>query len=120
MGSAELPTSLTMGITYDYKVDRYQSLQVSGVFANNSYAIDQAGAGVEYSFKKIVFLRGGYAVPFYPEDYGGVYKDETQYGATFGLGFAIPMGGSSLMIDYAYRDMQLFDANQYFSIGFNF
>ncbi len=120
MGSAELPTSLNMGISYDYKLDRLQTLKLSGVYANNSYAIDQAGVGVEYAFNKMVYLRGGYAMPFYPEDYPEGYKEDGQFGATFGLGLAVPMGGSALMIDYAYRNMDLFDANQYFSIGFSF
>ncbi len=120
MGAAELPTSLNMGITYDYRLDRLQTLKVSGVYANNSYAIDQAGVGLEYAFKKMVFLRGGYSLPFYPEDYPEGYKDDGQFGATFGMGLALPMGDSSLMIDYAYRNMDLFDANQYFSIGFSF
>ncbi|MBN2357049.1 PorV/PorQ family protein [candidate division KSB1 bacterium] len=120
MAAFELPTSMTMGISYGYKLNDMQALNISGLYSNNSYAVDNLSAGAEYAFKDMVFLRGGYALPLYPEDYPEDIKDDSQFGLAFGAGVHIPLGNTKVMIDYAYRDMKLFDANQYFSIGFSF
>lgn len=120
MATFELPTSMSMGLAYGYKINDMQSLNVTGLYSNNSFAVDNVGAGVEYALKDMVFLRGGYSLPLYPEDYPEDIKDDTQHGLAFGAGVHIPVGNSKVMIDYAYRDMKLFDANQYFSIGFSF
>jgi hypothetical protein len=120
MASAELPTSMTMGISYNYSLGQGGTLNMSGLYSNNSFAIDNLSAGVEYAYNQMVFLRAGYALPLYPEDYPGALKDESQFGLALGGGVQIPIGGTTLMLDYAYRDMKLFSANQYFSIGFRF
>ncbi len=120
MASAELPTSLSMGIAYMYPMGELQKLYVAGSFTNNSFGLNQANVGLEYGFKDMVFLRTGYAVPMYPEDYPGDKSNDYQYGLAAGLGLRVPMGGTTLLFDYAYRDMDLFDANQYFTIGFAF
>ncbi len=120
MSAGELPTSMSMGLGYRYQLGPQQHINVSGTYANNSFNLDHLAAGVEYSFKDMIFLRGGYSAALFPEDYPGSTSDDYQYGLCLGLGMRIPVGNSSVMVDYAYRDMQLFDANQYFSVGFTF
>ncbi len=120
MAAAEMPTSMTMGLSYSYELSDVQALNVSGLYSNNSLAIDAMSAGLEYAYNKTFFVRAGYALPLYPEDYPAQIKDETQFGLSVGGGMQIPVGGTTVLIDYAYRDMKLFDANQYFSVGFRF
>jgi len=120
MAAAELPTSMTMGLSYSYSLGERGTLNVSGLYSNNSFAIDNLSAGAEYAFNRMVFLRAGYSAPLYPEDYPGSLKEDNQFGLTLGGGIHIPIGGTTLMLDYAYRDMKLFSANQYFSVGFQF
>jgi opacity protein-like surface antigen len=120
MASAEMPTSMTMGLSYSYQLGEQQTINLSGLYSNNSYAVDNLSAGMEYGFDRMVYLRAGYALPLYPEDYPELIQDETQFGFACGGGLHIPAGGTTILLDYAYRDMQLFDANHYFSIGFRF
>lgn len=120
MASSELPTSLNIGLAYRYNVTEEQKLNVTGLFANNGYALDQIIGGVEYSYRDFVFLRAGYDAPMYPSDYPEDEKDDYQYGLHFGAGVTLDVGGSVVKFNYAYRDMQLFDANNYFTIGFEF
>jgi hypothetical protein len=95
-------------------------MNVSALYSNNSFAIDNMSAGLEYVYNKMFYLRAGYALPLYPEDYPELIKDETQFGLACGAGIQIPAGGTTILLDYAYRDMKLFDANQCFSVGFRF
>jgi hypothetical protein len=120
MATAELPTSLSMGIAYTYTMGELQKVNFAGSFTNNSFGLNQMNAGIEYAFKDMVFLRTGYARPMFPEDYPGDKSNDYQYGLAAGLGLRVPMGSTTLLFDYAYRDMDLFDANQYFTIGFAF
>jgi len=55
----------------------------------------------------------------YPEDYEDDFES-AQYGMTFGFGLKLNLGGNKVSIDYANRPMEVFDANQYFSVGFDF
>jgi hypothetical protein len=120
MGRHELPTSLNIGLAYRYNLNEEQKLNVTGIFANNGYALDQIIGGIEYSYRDFVFLRGGYDAPMFPSDYPEDAKDDYQYGLHFGAGVVLNVGGSVVKFNYAYRDMQLFDANNYFTIGFEF
>jgi hypothetical protein len=120
MSSSELPTSMSLGLGYRYEIGSLQHINISGAYANNSYNLDHLAAGIEYDFKEMIFLRGGYAAALYPEDYPGSKSDDYQFGLCMGLGLYIPVGNTTVKVDYAYRDMQLFDANQYFSVGFAF
>lgn len=120
MASNDLPASLNLGVAYSYVLGASQKLNVSGIYANNSFAIDHVSGGLEYAFKDLVFLRGGYSALLFPEDYPSGLDSESQFGLTFGVGCNIPLGTTTMMLDYAYRDMKLFDANQYFSVGFSF
>jgi hypothetical protein len=120
MASAELPTSMCMGVAYSYQLSESQKFNISGAYSNNSYGLDNVNAGLEYGLKNMVFLRAGYALPLYPEDYPAGDDGDQQFGLAAGVGLRIPLGGTTFLFDYAYRNMDLFDANQYFSIGFTF
>ena len=118
MAKNELPATLDMGLAYRYAISEQHKLNVTGLFSNNSYALDIITTGLEYNYEDFVFLRTGYTAPIYPEDYAG--SKEYQYGLTFGAGISLDVGENTLHVDYAYRDMDLFDGNNYFTLGFEF
>lgn len=116
MAANELPASMNLGLSYDYNFADIHKVTIAGTYANNSYDVDKAHVGVEYSLKDIVFGRIGYVNPFYPDDYPDS-AEESQFGLSLGFGIHLLYGGHVIMFDYAYRDMDLFDANQYFTLG---
>lgn len=64
--------------------------------------------GLEYGFKKIVFLRTGYKTNYDEED------------VTFGGGARLSMGKTALGLDYSYLAFDNFDAVHMFSFDFEF
>jgi len=120
MGSHELPTMLGIGMAYRYNLTESHMLNLTGQYLNSSYSFDQLVAGVEYSFRDMFFIRGGYNNPFFPDEYSSDSKDDYQFGLHFGAGMMLNIGGSKLHLDYAYRDMDTFAANNYFTVGFEF
>lgn len=120
MAEHELPTTLNIGLAYRYNLSERHKTNISGQYVNSSYSFDQLVTGLEYSFNDMFFLRGGYNYPFFPDDYSADSKDDYQYGLHFGASLNVDIGGSKIRIDYAYRDMNLFDANNYFTVGFEF
>jgi len=116
MAANELPTGLDIGLGYRYAINEQNSLNVTGIYANNNYSLDVLTGGLEYAFNNFVFLRAGYNSALYPDDYPA--DKEQPYGLCFGAGVEINVGGTDMMLDYAFREMDYFDAQQFFSLGF--
>ena len=117
--SNEMPTSLNMGLAYRYVINEENKLNINTSYISNSFNIDQMIGGMEYSFQDFVFLRVGYEAPLYPSDFPSEAQDY-QFGLTFGAGINLEIDGNMIVIDYAYRDMDIFDGNNYFTLGFQF
>lgn len=106
VASFELPTVLNIGVAYvltnpDSLINH--NLTVAGNFMANSFGKDVIAVGLEYSYKDMLFLRGGYA---YEED---VMDEELSTnaasGPSFGATFQIPYSGDKTFgVDYSYRD----------------
>jgi hypothetical protein len=64
--------------------------------------------GLEYAFRDMVFLRGGYKTNYDEED------------LSFGAGLKYSVGGLKFGLDYGYVQFKHFDAVQMFSFDFNF
>jgi hypothetical protein len=120
MAEHELPTSLQIGIAYQYNFSEMHKANIVSHYVNSSYSFDQLVSGIEYSFGEKIFLRGGYNLPFFPSAYSSDDKDDYQYGLHLGAGVKLPLGSNRLSIDYAYREMELFEGNNYFTLGFEF
>lgn len=116
MASNELPASLNLGVSYNYKVSELHAIKIAGTYANNNYNVDMAHVGLEYGLKNMVFGRIGYTNPFYPDDYPE-NADQSEFGLSMGFGVHLLYQGRVIMFDYAYRAMEHFDANQYFTVG---
>ncbi|MFZ0391311.1 MAG: PorV/PorQ family protein [Calditrichia bacterium] len=119
MASHELPASLNMGLSYRYNFTEDHSVNISGLYNNSNYALDEINTGLEYSFRDFFFLRGGYNAPLYSDNFPEDAK-EYQFGLNFGFGLQLDLGAGNMMFDYAYREMETFDAVQYFTVGFGF
>lgn len=118
MATHELPTSLNMGLAYDLKFGENNLIRAAGSYSNNSYELDQIKVGGEFGFNDMIFVRSGYFMNLFPEDYEG--EDESQFGLSFGFGIKINFGNNKLVFNYANRPMELFSSNQYFSMGLIF
>ncbi|GAB4362882.1 MAG: type IX secretion system outer membrane channel protein PorV [Calditrichia bacterium] len=64
--------------------------------------------GLEYGFRNLIFLRGGYKTNYDEED------------VSFGAGFHYGLGGFAVTLDYSYIQFTHFDAVQMFSFDFQF
>jgi len=98
------------------KIKSDHRISIAANFTANSFTKDQFHVGLEYSFKEIVMIRGGYVYE------KGINKYDTRTtaftGPTVGVSVQIPLNkekGSTFSIDYSYRDTNPF--NGVHSIG---
>ena len=111
----ELPAVVEIGLTYKYMVADNLNLAVSGAFSNNNLYYDEYRGGLElgYTIESVqLYGRGGFASV--PQDADNIF------GASFGAGIGYNLGAVNLMLDYAYRQVEFFDANQVVSLKFVF
>ena len=121
--SAQLPTQLKIGVTYDWDFNEDNLLSISGAFYNNNSFNNQYIAGLEYGFRNMLFLRGSYSVGFLESDEETKFvgmSQEYMYGPAFGAGFVLGAGGMDLRVDYTYRITEFFDDIQMFGFIFSF
>lgn len=105
----EIPSLLNIGATYDWHLNETSRLSFAGTFISNSFTKDQGVFGVEYAFRKMFHLRGGYMYE------AGITDDAertTVYtGPSAGLSIDLPFGEekkSAVAIDYSYRSTNPF------------
>jgi hypothetical protein len=110
----DLPSSIDVGLGYALSIDDVNALQFSGTFENNNFSGDLYNVGAEYGYNKMLFVRVGYS--YSPVDQDADYI----YGFTAGAGINYDLGGVTLKVDYAYRSVKYFDANQVFEISLGF
>jgi len=113
--SFELPSTFEIGIAYDYKVTDENIIVMAANYRNQNYGMDEIAGGLEYGFKDMFFIRGGYGTM--PEG----SANENIFGFTAGAGLKYKItGASTIMFDYAYRETKWFDSNQWFTISLAF
>ena len=105
----EIPSLLNIGAAYDWNINEMHKLTFAGTFISNSFTKDQGIIGVEYAFKKMVHLRGGYMY----ED--GITSDTERTtvftGPSAGISIDFPFGDekkSAFALDYSYRSTNPF------------
>jgi len=115
--SSELPTEISIGLSYQRKFDEENSLTLSSTFQNNNYTFDDYKIGLEYEFKDILYVRGGYLYsPQSTDDTPNIFQN---YALGLGLNFK-QFSDINLTVDYAYVPVKYFDANHVFAISYGF
>ncbi len=115
--SAELPSEIGIGLSYVRQFNDENKVTLSTTFQNNNYSYDDYKVGLEYAYKEVLYVRGGYL--FSPES-----TDETpNIFQNYALGVGVntkEFSSLDLSVDYAYLPAKYFDANNVFSIRFGF
>ncbi|MEW6411031.1 MAG: PorV/PorQ family protein [Candidatus Zixiibacteriota bacterium] len=107
----DLPSSINVGIGYDFLDDGKNLANLSGNFRSNNYSDDYWQGGAEYVYDGKYALRAGYNFS---------EQDSYIYGASFGAGLTVPLGGVDLTFEYSWNETEVFDDNQYFTLKANF
>ena len=103
--SFELPSLLNIGLSYDFYFQTIHRLSVVGNFTSNSFSRDDIGAGLEYSYKDLLYLRGSYKTQV-GQAAEGSSSQSVYDGLSLGIGLYVPLNTEEekkLGIDYAYR-----------------
>ena len=103
--SADLPSTIEVGLGYTTAVSSQGQLNVSSTFQNNNFSEDEYKLGAEYVFDKNVFIRAGYA--FASEGEGQEYL----FGFAGGIGIRSMIGTFEVDVNYAYRSARYFGGN---------
>ena len=124
----ELPSLVNIGLSYDFYLAADSSSQgitehrltTAATFTSNSFTSDQYRIGLEYAYKEMFMLRGGYV-------YESDVTDEkltrtTSAGPSFGATVEFPIGkaGSKLGVDYSYRVTRTFDGTNAIGLKLSF
>ncbi len=112
-GSFELPSTLEIGLGYDYNFADQNAVTLMGNFQNSNVGADEIRFGLEYAWNNQLFVRGGYMRL-------GQKNEDNIYGPSFGAGVSLPVGGTTIGFDYAYRAADFFSANQWFTLKVGF
>ena len=104
----ELPSLLNFGASYTRQFAGDLSASATGNFRANAYDQQQFAGGVELGYADLVFVRGG--LDIVPD------LEQTFYqGWNAGAGVNLDLGGSRIVVDYAYRGTEYFDGVNMFT-----
>ena len=108
----ELESVLNIGLSYDFLFGSNARLTALGNFASNAFSRDQIGAGLEFGFKDMLFLRGGYKYEI-GADLSDPIDAPLYSGPSAGASLEFPFdkekpNGTRLGIDYGYRLSKIF------------
>lgn len=105
----EIPSLIQIGAAYDFLLNENHTITTNAAFVSNAFSRDNYNVGVEYAFKNLFMLRGGYS--FDQADDSSTDAATFLTGLTAGLSIQAPIGkdGGSIGVDYTYRDTSPFD-----------
>jgi len=108
----DIPLGFRVGMAYDpIKTEFHRvTMTVDGVTPNDYY--EHLNVGMEYGFREMVFLRGGYR---------GIGVNDYEVGFSAGGGIKYKMSNNiGFVVDYAFVDFGRLDNVQRFSLGLTF
>jgi len=109
---AELPSLFAGSVSWPLLTGDVRALTLHAVYQSNSFNVDELRLGGELQWHKQVALRAGYKVTTNSADL---------FGLTYGLGLAVPLGGTKVMVDYAGQTVSnFFDDIQHLGLTFRF
>lgn len=109
----QIPSFFEMSLSYDYIFNEQNNLLVGTTYTANNALEDIINIGGEYSFMKMLFLRGGYRM--YTEN-----NKNSPFGFTLGAGVKYDvLPGVGLVFDYAFQEVKEFPtSNHIFTVKF--
>ncbi len=121
--SFELQSVLNMGVSYDFYLASVNRLTVVANYASNAFSEDQIGGGIEYSFKELVMLRGGYKLDMGQISQANANAEPLASGLAAGATLNVPVSKNEnaprVAIDYSYQTTKIYDGNHSLSIRIN-
>ena len=113
----DLPSEVGLGVSYTREFSDMNVVTIAGSYVNNHYTFDDYKIGLEYSYANTLYVRGGYLYsPETDDDNMNIFSD---YSFGFGLNLK-HFANMDVSLDYAYVPVEYFDANNTFSLRFNF
>ncbi len=108
--SYPLPLMFSVGISYARALGALGDILLAMDLNHPSNATESVNFGVEYGFRSVFYIRGGYE---------NIFELNSINGLTLGGGINIPkLGGMGLRIDYAWSDWGILKSAQRFSLSF--
>lgn len=111
----ELPSTLNIGLSYDIYFGSKARLTPVANFTSNAFSRDQIGGGLEFSFREMFMLRGGFR---YDLD-NNEFQKNIYNGASMGATVQVPFkkgSDSKFAIDYAYRTTEILNGTHNLSL----
>lgn len=116
----KLPALLNIAASYDLRLDKVQSLYdnrltLGFAFTNHSFTTNQTTLSLEYAYKEMIMIRGGYCYQ------DGIFNEETRPSAFTGpfAGLSYDWHGKDgnvVSLDYNYRATNPFNGVHSFGI----
>jgi len=126
----QLPSSLNIGATYDFfiapvkdsssnQIKADHRITLAGNFTANSFTKDQYRIGLEYGFRNLFMVRGGYILES-TTWFDSALRTTAYTGPSFGASLVAPLNknGSTFGLHYAYEMTERFSGTH--SIGIRF
>lgn len=121
----DMPTLVNIAGAYDFYFSKDSTsmknhrVTVAGTFTSNSFSKDEFRMGLEYAWRSMLMLRGGFV---YEEGITKVDERTTCFtGPSAGISLELPFGkrGSTFAIDYSYRTTNPFNGVHSFGARLN-
>ena len=111
----QLPSYFELSTAYDYDFNDENKLMVGVAFRNNNVTDDEIRLGLEYGFKNMFFVRGGYISSV--QNTSGPISNINN-GFTFGAGINYNFAdGMNFVLDYSFQQVKEFpNPNHTFTI----
>ena len=106
-----LPLFFRVGLAMDVLQTRPYRLTLAADALRPSDNDEILNVGTEFAFAELAFFRAGYK---------SLFRDESEEGPTFGVGFKIMQGSIGYHVDYTYADFGYFENIHMFAIGISF
>lgn len=119
----ELQSVLNIGMSYDFYVGGNNRITAVANYTSNAFSEDQIGGGLEFSFKEMVMLRGGYKLDFGQVSESNANAEPLYTGIAAGATLNVPVSkkedAPKIAFDYAYRTTKIYDGTHNLSIRIN-
>ena len=103
----ELPSSINIGLGWNFVNDGPHSSLVTGNFRSNNFSQDMFQGGWEYTYDQKYSLRAGYNFSD---------QDEWLYGVSLGAGLKVNIQNFDVSFEYSWTETDVFDDNQFFTV----